>query len=107
MKKVYIASPYTRGDVAVNVKFQIDIASELINLGYAPFVPLLSHFQHLVHPEPYEVWTTLDLEWVKSCDCVLRLGGVSLGADKETWFAEKYDIPVFYNITDLERFYNN
>ena len=107
MKKIYIASPYTRGDVAVNVKFQMDIADELIYLGYAPFVPLYSHFQHMVHPRPYEQWVGLDLEWVESCDCLLRLGGVSLGADQEVWFAEKHDIPVFYSITELERYYNN
>ena len=34
--KVYIASPYTLGDVAVNVKNQIDAANELLELGYLP-----------------------------------------------------------------------
>ena len=37
MKKVYISSPYTQGDTAVNVKFQIDIADELIELGVPSF----------------------------------------------------------------------
>jgi hypothetical protein len=46
--KVYIASPYTLGDVAVNVKRQLDCADELMNAGFAPFAPLYSHFQHMV-----------------------------------------------------------
>ena len=54
MIKVYIASLYTKGDVAVNVKRQIDAAHEVMNNGFAPFVPLYSHFQHMVHPRPYE-----------------------------------------------------
>lgn len=41
MVKVYVASPYTLGDVAVNVKAQMDAADKLISLGFAPFVPLL------------------------------------------------------------------
>lgn len=56
MIAVYIASPYTKGDVAVNVKAQIDCADELISLGFAPFAPLYSHFQHMHHPRPYEDW---------------------------------------------------
>lgn len=105
MKKIYIASPYTRGDVAVNVRRQIDCADELMNLGFTPFVPLLAHFQHLIHPRPYEDWTTLDLEWISACDAVLRLSGESSGADKETALANSLNIPVFYSISDLVKYY--
>jgi len=38
MKIVYIASPYTVGDVAVNVKTQMDTADSLIEKGYCPIV---------------------------------------------------------------------
>lgn len=101
MKAVYIASPYTKGDVAVNVKAQIDCADELITLGFAPFVPLYSHFQHMQHPRPYEDWTRLDNEWVLRCDCLLRLEGESSGADAEVELAVKNNIPVFYSIGEL------
>lgn len=101
MKTVYIASPYTKGDIAVNVKEQIDCADELINLGFAPFVPLYSHFQHMHHPRPYEDWTRLDNEWVLRCDCLLRLEGESSGADSEVELAVKNNIPVFYSIGEL------
>ncbi len=106
MIKVYIASPYTLGDVAVNVKRQIDVADQLMNLGFAPFAPLYSHFQHMVHPRPYQDWIKIDLEWVKSCDCILRLEGDSSGADGEVEYAKQLGLPVFYDIKVLERRYN-
>lgn len=101
MIKVYIASPYTIGDVAVNVKLQLDTANKLMDLGFAPYVPLLTHFQHLVHPRPYGDWIKLDNEWVLVCDCVLRLGGESKGADAEVELAKKNHIPVYYSIKEL------
>ena len=105
-KKVYIASPYTKGDVALNVRKQIDTVDYLISLGFLPFAPLYYHFQHMVHPRPYEDWLSIDLEWVEVCDCVLRLTGESEGANKEVELAEKLGIPVFYTIDDMCDFYN-
>jgi hypothetical protein len=105
MIKVYIASPYTIGDVAANVRFQIDIADKLMSKGYAPFVPLYSHFQHMIHPHPYTLWLIIDLEWVKVCDALLRLGGESAGADAEVDYAEEQNIPVFYSIDELEEYF--
>lgn len=104
IKRVYIASPYTLGDVAVNVKVQMDMADELMNHGFAPFTPLYSHFQHMAHPRPYEDWIELDLEWIKVCDCILRLEGESKGADMEVDFANEIGIPVFYSLDELLKF---
>ena len=101
MKKVYIASPYTKGDVAVNVHKQMECADSLIALGFAPFVPLYSHFQHMFFPRPYEDWIKLDNEWVLSCDCLLRLEGESKGADLEVDLALINNIPVYYAIEKL------
>ena len=101
MIKVYIASPYTLGDIAVNVKLQIDTVDELMDLGFAPFAPLYSHFQHMVHPRSYKDWIDVDLEWVKACDCVLRIGGESKGAEGEVLLAKQLDKPVFYDIESL------
>jgi hypothetical protein len=106
MRKVYIASPYTKGDVAVNVKLQMDTFDELVDFGYVPFCPLYYHFQHMAHPRPYEDWTILDLEWVAVCDCLLRIGGESEGADNEVKLAESKGIPVVYSIHELNKYYN-
>ena len=101
MIKVYIASPYTKGDVAVNVKAQLDAADELMNEGFAPFAPLYSHFQHMAHPRPYEDWMKIDFEWIPACDCLLRLPGESSGADREIELAESLGMPVYYNMEEL------
>ena len=101
MKRVYIASPYSKGDQAVNVRNQIDCAEELMNLGFVPYAPLLSHFQHLVHPRPIEDWYKFDNEWVKACHYLLRLPGESKGADDEVELAIKHGIPVFASIQEL------
>lgn len=105
MIRVYIASPYTLGDTAVNVKFQMDIADRLIDAGFAPFVPLYSHFQHMAHPRPYEDWVKLDLAWVEVCDCLLRVGGESGGADNEVEYAEGLGKKVFFSFGEMVTYY--
>ena len=104
--KVYIASPYTHGDGAVNVRRQIDAVDVLMSNGFAPFAPLYSHFQHLVHPRPYTDWIEIDLFWVSEMDCVLRLSGESKGADMEVRHAMSLDIPVFYSLNELYQYFN-
>jgi len=101
MIRVYIASPYTLGDVAVNVKRQLDAVDKLMDKGFAPFAPLYSHFQHMAHPRPYQDWINIDLEWVQVCDCVLRLDGKSSGADGEVSLAKHLNIPVYYSFNEL------
>lgn len=73
MKRIYIAGPYTLGDVALNVKAAMDMADRLINLGYAPYCPHLSHFLHINSPHSYHIWTALDLSFVEVCDALIRL----------------------------------
>lgn len=99
--RVYIASPYTIGDPAANVRRQMEAANLLIGSGFAPFIPLLYHFQHITFPRPYEDWMALDLTWITVCNCLLRLEGESAGADREVEHAQKNNIPVFYSIDKL------
>ena len=101
MKKVYVAGPYTKGDVAVNVRKAMLVAHELMHDGYAPYCPHLSHFLHLQESRPYEDWINLDKEWLKVCDAVLRFEGESKGADMEVKLAEELGMPVFYDIETL------
>lgn len=81
--KVYIAGPYTNGDVAANVRAAIDAADKLLKAGYAAYCPHLTHFWHFAHPGPWEQWVEHDIEWLSSCDVFVRLPGVSAGADME------------------------
>ncbi len=101
MIKVYIASAYTIGDAAENVKLQIDCANELMNIGFAPYAPLASHLHHIVHPRKYEDWLKFDFEWVKACNCLLRLSGKSKGADREVEYAIENNKPVFRSISEI------
>lgn len=99
--KIYIASPYTIGDVAVNIRNVILVADKLISLGHTPYLPHLSHFQHLLSPRPYEDWVRLDNEWLKCCDMVLRMEGESSGADSEVLLARTLRIPVVYSLEEI------
>jgi len=100
--KVFISSPYTIGDVAANVRTQHDVFNNLIELGFNPFMPLLAHYQHIVHPLNYDKWLEWDCSWIDSCDFVLRLPGESKGADIETKYANDNGIPVVRSINELK-----
>jgi len=107
MIRVYIASPYTLGSEGENTRASIDASNDLINEGFIPFCPLLTHFQHMVHPQPYETWMKIDIEWLSVCHALLRLPGKSYGAEKEVEFARENEIPVFYTIEQLKEYYHD
>ena len=95
IKYVYVASPYTLGDVGENVRANIDAAEKLANADYVPFVPLLSHFWHMIHWHDYQFWIDQTMAWLEKCDAVVRLPGISQGADAEVERAKELGIPVF------------
>lgn len=99
--KIYVAGPYTSGDVAVNVRNAIVMANQLADLGCAPYVPHFTHFWHMHFPRPYDFWLEHDNEFLPLCDGLIRLAGESKGADKETALAEALGIPVFLELAHL------
>ena len=101
MKKVYIASPYTQGDVGQNVGIAMSFSHAILDNGHCPISPLLSHFLHIHRQRHYEDWIAMDLELVKVSDCLIRLPGDSNGADGEVRLARELGIPVFYDKADL------
>lgn len=109
---VYIASPYSKGDVAMNVHFQCKIFDQLLTDNKVlPVAPLWSHFQHLLFPRPYEDWINYDQEMLQLYDCCLRLEAnlpkqnytqdESTGADAEVSSFVRMKKPIFYSIDDL------
>lgn len=106
-KVIYISGPYTLGDVAVNVTNAIRTANELINEGYTPICPHLSHFLHMHCPQPYDTWMEIDFDLVHLSDAVLRIPGESKGADEEVQLAQRLHKPIFHNIRDLNNFYRD
>ena len=100
-KRVFISSPYTVGDTAENVRSQHDAFNSLVSLGHIPFAPLLSHYQQLIHPMSWQEWMDWCLVWVGQCETVLRLPGVSKGADIECAWANELGIPVIFTYDQL------
>lgn len=109
---VYIASPYTKGDPAVNTRFQCEVFDRLLSSGLViPYAPLWSHFQHVLFPRGYRDWIELDLAVIERMDACLRLGAAheplnywqweSSGADGEVKRFEALGRPVFSSVQDV------
>lgn len=100
--RVYIAGAYSKGDVAMNVREAMLVADTLVTLGHIPHIPHLTHFWHMVSPKPYEFWLDYDMNFIDSwADCILRIDGLSRGADKEVKRAKEIGMPVYYKISDI------
>ena len=100
MKHIFIAGPYA-GDQAINVRNALKVADRLLERGYVPYVPHLTHFWDLVFPRFRLEWITLHANWLRRCDALLRLPGLSAGADEEVDLAHTLDIPVFTSVNAL------
>ena len=116
MKKplVYIASPYTMGDVGVNLRSVADVFAELMCEGECvPYSPIVAtHLHHLMIPQSYNAWLEHCFDFIPHCDAMLRVNAVhygfvdyiqeeSEGADREVELAKELGIPVFYEIESL------
>ena len=99
--RVFIAGPYTKHDVAVNVAAAMRAWHELRDHGFSPFCPHLSHYLHLPQPREYGDWLSHDRQWLEVCDALFRLPGKSYGADGEVTMAVRLGIPVFDDIAGL------
>ena len=96
--KVYIAGPYSRGDVILNIRAAIDAGDAVMEAGHIPFIPHLNMAWHLLHPHSDATWYKYGLAWVEHCDALLRLPGVSVGADREVEEARTCLIPIFDSV---------
>ena len=102
--RVYIAGPYTEGDVAVNVANAIKAGTQVLDAGHTPFIPHLTHFWHMLFPHEYHTWIAYDNVWVMVCDALIRLPGESSGADGEVRLASQVHIPVFYSVEEFLKY---
>lgn len=96
MARVYVAGPYSKGDVALNVRRAIETGHLLLEAGHVPYIPHLTHFRHMLFPRPYEEWLAYDNQWLPLCHVLLRLKGDSSGADKEVALARSFHMLVIY-----------
>jgi hypothetical protein len=101
--RIYIAGPYTQGDVALNVRNAINEGDYVSRLGHIPFIPHLSHFWHMLFPHDYEFWMKQDLVWLDLCEAVLRLPGESPGADREVELARQAGKIIYHSVFEIPR----
>ncbi len=57
----------------------------------------------VTEPVSWEDALEVDEEFVEGSDVLLRLPGISKGADREERFARELGIPIVYTIEDLEK----
>lgn len=103
--KIYVAGPYSKGNVLSNIKNAIEVGDWLLGQGFVPFIPHLTGFWDLVSSHEYEEWLSYDFQWILSCDALLRIFGESIGADREVKFAKDNNIPVFTDSKDLVEYF--
>lgn len=96
--RIYVAGPYSKGDVFANIRRAVQAGTALIKRGHSPFVPHLTGFWDFLTPLDYEEWLAYDMEWVRVCDAILRLPGESSGADREVAFAKELGKPVYFAV---------
>lgn len=102
LRYVYVAGPITKGSPFQNVHRAILVADNLFEHGFFPFIPHLTALWGMIAGDKsFEAWLAYDEGWLARCDCLLRIDGESLGADREIAFAKEHGIPVFYSLSDL------
>lgn len=105
--RVYIAGPISKGDLSDNIDRGTNAASDLLRAGFAPLCPMLTCYMNGVPPsatagfDDPNVWYDSDLPWVAVSDCVLRLPGESIGAEKEVALAKTLGIRVYGDVDYL------
>lgn len=103
---VYVASPYTKGNQTDNVRRSLMVGKWMrepiwkISAKVVPkievYLPLLSHFDELLNPRPYEDWLTMCLDFIiPRCDVLMRINGPSEGSDREVARAKQLFKPTF------------
>lgn len=106
--RIYIAGPYTADtdeQILENVHRALDVGIELINRGYTPFVPHLTHWlekraKRTVGSISYERWLEYGTKWLEQCDALLYTAS-SPGADRELEDAYFIGMPVYRSIDEL------
>lgn len=99
---MYVAGPYSQGDVVRNVARAIVVGNYLMGRGYRVYVPHTSHFQHLLEPRSYWDWLEHGIGWMLECDAMVVLPGPSRGVSIEVQVAQGFGIPVFPTVKDFE-----
>ena len=118
--RVYIAGPYSPSiikdcsphDASLYAQRHVDAAIaaawDLMEMGYFPYIPHLSHYVHIQTPEyiaalPSAWWVKFDIAFLEPCDAILMIGDWrnSKGAVSELKYAKEHDMYIFYSMGDV------
>ncbi len=104
---VYIAGPLSKGVVALNIRKALEMAERVWDLGMVPVVPhLTTHFWNCMIPHKSTThkksfWMAYDFAVLPHCDAMIRIKGISIGADMEEVECHRLGIPVFRSLQEL------
>lgn len=105
MKKIFVCSPL-RGDYEANIKKAQEYCKFIIKeFHFAPFAPhaLYTAFLDDSIPEERELGLNAGIAFLLSCDEVWVFGDtITEGMKLEINIADRYSIPVIYNIKAKE-----
>ena len=109
MFRVYISGPITAPTLereVENVNMALEAAYQLVSVGLAVYLPHAFWFadRHMArrgHPPIKNGYLSQDIEWVKAVEAVLRLPGVSIGAECEVAFARTCGIPIYDCVSNV------
>jgi hypothetical protein len=74
-------------------------------VGAVPFVPHLFALWDTTFPHEAEYWLHMDKHWLRACDLLVVIPGVSPGARMEEAWATEFGIPILKlegDVTDEE-----
>lgn len=99
---VYLAGPFTYPDCIENTHVAMKFANDIYDTNVAlPFTPHLSMFEHFLRPKPISYWYDRDIEYLEHCQGLIRMPGISVGADNEVSWCKENDLP-YYLLKKLE-----
>jgi len=109
MKRIYVAGPYSAGnviDVLKNIGVGRKMCAKLFQIGFHPFCPWSDASFIIDNPEAdftIEQFYKYSIEWLKASDAVFLVPGWqdSAGTLAEIKEAGSLGIPVFTNKQDL------
>ena len=101
---VYIACPITKGSRNWNYYQACEMEKQLMLTGFAPQNPCHTMCLPFSWEEgiTHELWLACCFPLIARMDAVLRLPGLSIGADSECQHAMEIGVPVFESVEALE-----
>jgi hypothetical protein len=106
---IMIAGPYRHGTTdpenwKSNLQLLNEFAYKVHQKGHVPVIGVnaaLPIIEAAGQDKYEEIMMPISLALAKRCDAVLRVGGISAGADKEVELFEKKNLPVYRSMEEI------